>query len=70
MASGQVEVALVVGVEKFSDVIGSAVDAALATISDSGAPALDPGAAVPTLERGREVTGPNARFARLGECGM
>jgi acetyl-CoA C-acetyltransferase len=35
VASGQVEVALVVGVEKFSDVIGSAVDAALATISDS-----------------------------------
>lgn len=35
VASGQVEVALVVGVEKFSDVIGPAVDAALATLSDS-----------------------------------
>jgi acetyl-CoA C-acetyltransferase len=35
IASGQVEVALVVGVEKFSDVVGSSVDAALATSSDS-----------------------------------
>lgn len=34
VASGQVEAALVVGVEKFSDVVGSAVDAALATTSD------------------------------------
>jgi len=34
VASGQVEVALVVGVEKFSDVVGSSVDAALATGSD------------------------------------
>lgn len=35
VASGQVEVALVVGVEKFSDVVGSSVDAALATSGDS-----------------------------------
>jgi acetyl-CoA C-acetyltransferase len=35
VASGQVEVALVLGVEKFSDVVGSSVDAALATSSDS-----------------------------------
>jgi acetyl-CoA C-acetyltransferase len=35
VASGLVEVALVVGVEKFSDVVGSAVDAAMATGSDS-----------------------------------
>ena len=35
VASGQVEVALVVGVEKFSDTIGASVDAALATASDS-----------------------------------
>lgn len=35
VASGQVEVALVLGVEKFSDVVGSSVDAALATGSDS-----------------------------------
>jgi acetyl-CoA C-acetyltransferase len=35
VASGQAEVALVVGVEKFSDTIGASVDAALATASDS-----------------------------------
>ena len=35
VASGQVDVALVVGVEKFSDKIGSSVDAALATSTDS-----------------------------------
>jgi acetyl-CoA C-acetyltransferase len=35
VASGLVEVALVVGLEKFSDVVGSAVDAALATGGDS-----------------------------------
>lgn len=34
VASGLVEVALVVGVEKFSDVVGTSVDAALATASD------------------------------------
>lgn len=34
VASGQVEVALVVGVEKFSDTVGAAVDAALATSAD------------------------------------
>ena len=33
--SGLVDVALVVGVEKFTDAIGSSVDAALATMSDS-----------------------------------
>ena len=35
VASGMVDVALVVGVEKFTDKIGSAVDEALATTSDS-----------------------------------
>jgi len=35
VASGMVDVALVVGVEKFTDKIGSDVDAALATTSDS-----------------------------------
>ena len=35
IASGMVEVALVVGVEKFTDRVGSLVDAALATTSDS-----------------------------------
>lgn len=35
VASGMVDVALVVGVEKFTDRIGSAVDAALATTSDA-----------------------------------
>jgi acetyl-CoA C-acetyltransferase len=34
MASGQADVALVVGVEKFTDQIGSSVDAALSTASD------------------------------------
>jgi len=35
VASGMVDVALVVGVEKFTDRVGSGVDAALATTSDS-----------------------------------
>ena len=35
VASGMVDVALVVGVEKFTDKVGSAVDEALATTSDS-----------------------------------
>jgi acetyl-CoA C-acetyltransferase len=35
VASGMVDVALVVGVEKFTDKVGSGVDAALATTSDS-----------------------------------
>jgi acetyl-CoA C-acetyltransferase len=35
VASGMVDVALVVGVEKFTDKVGSGVDAALATASDS-----------------------------------
>ena len=35
VASGMVEVALVVGVEKFTDKVGSGVDAALATTGDS-----------------------------------
>jgi acetyl-CoA C-acetyltransferase len=35
IASGQVEVALVVGVEKYSDMVGASVDAALATSGDS-----------------------------------
>src|SRR5919108_1039504 len=35
IASGMVDVALVVGVEKFTDKIGSSVDAALATTGDS-----------------------------------
>jgi acetyl-CoA C-acetyltransferase len=35
VASGQVEVALVVGVEKYSDMVGASVDAALATSGDS-----------------------------------
>jgi acetyl-CoA C-acetyltransferase len=35
VASGMVDVALVVGVEKFTDKVGSEVDAALATTSDS-----------------------------------
>ncbi len=35
VASGQVDVALVMGVEKFSDQIGSSVEAASATSSDS-----------------------------------
>jgi acetyl-CoA C-acetyltransferase len=35
VASGEVDVALVVGVEKFTDVIGSGVEAALATSGDS-----------------------------------
>ena len=35
IASGMVDVALVVGVEKFTDKVGSGVDAALATTSDS-----------------------------------
>jgi len=35
VASGQVDVALVVGVEKFSDMVGSDIDAALATGGDS-----------------------------------
>src|SRR5512146_1009451 len=35
LASGMVDVALVVGVEKFTDKIGSDVDAALATTSDA-----------------------------------
>ena len=35
VASGQAEVVLVVGIEKFSDTIGSAIDAALATSGDS-----------------------------------
>jgi acetyl-CoA C-acetyltransferase len=35
VASGMVDVALVVGVEKFTDMVGSGVDAALATASDS-----------------------------------
>jgi acetyl-CoA C-acetyltransferase len=35
VASGLVDVALVVGVEKFTDKVGSSVDAALATASDS-----------------------------------
>ncbi len=35
VASGQADVALVVGVEKFSDVVGSDIDAALATSQDS-----------------------------------
>src|SRR5512144_899937 len=35
VTSGMVDVALVVGVEKFTDKVGSDVDAALATISDS-----------------------------------
>ena len=34
VASGQIDVALVVGVEKFTDQIGSSVDAALSTASD------------------------------------
>lgn len=35
VASGQVDVALVVGVEKFSDMVGSPVEAAIATAGDS-----------------------------------
>ena len=35
IASGMVDIALVVGVEKFTDQVGSGVDAALATTSDS-----------------------------------
>jgi len=35
IASGQADIALVVGVEKFTDQVGSAVDAALATAGDS-----------------------------------
>ena len=35
VASGMVDIALVVGVEKFTDKVGSGVDAALATTSDS-----------------------------------
>jgi acetyl-CoA C-acetyltransferase len=35
IASGMVDVALVVGVEKFTDQVGSGIDAALATTSDS-----------------------------------
>ncbi len=35
IASGMVDVALVVGVEKFTDTVGSAVDAALATTGDA-----------------------------------
>jgi acetyl-CoA C-acetyltransferase len=35
VASGQVDVALVVGVEKYSDKVGSSVDAAIATSTDS-----------------------------------
>ncbi len=35
VASGMVDVALVVGVEKFTDMVGSSVDEALATTSDS-----------------------------------
>jgi acetyl-CoA C-acetyltransferase len=35
VASGQVDIALVVGVEKFTDQVGSTVDAALASAGDS-----------------------------------
>lgn len=68
VASGQVEVALVVGVEKFSDTVGAAVEAALATHTDGdyeSVQGLTPNAQAGLLMRRylHEYGAPRAGFA-------
>ena len=70
VASGQVDAALVVGVEKFSDHVGSGVEAALATTSDSDYEAvqgLTPTAKAALLMRRylHEFEAPRAAFAGI-----
>lgn len=68
VASGQVDVALVVGIEKFTDQVGSKVDAALATASDGDYEAvhgLNPSAQAALLMRRyiHEFSVPRSAFA-------